>query len=138
MAFRKKQNTGQKLAIGAALGGVAGYLAGILTAPKSGKETRKDIAAKSGEVKDESAEQLQKAVDELNVSLKAAKEKTVAMSAKVRQDFDETVVKAKDAQNKASQVLKAVKAGEADNPELNKAVKQARQATKNLAKYLRS
>jgi DNA polymerase-3 subunit alpha len=44
----------------------------------------------------------------------------------------------KDAQNKAGEVLRAVKNGEAANPELDKAVRQAKQAAKNLGKYLKS
>ena len=136
--LRRKQNTGKKLAAGAALGAVAGYFAGLLTAPKSGKETRQDIGNKAEQVKGSAEAQLQTAVDELNVALKTAKTKSVALNAKARKEYDETVVKAKDAQNKASQVLKAFRAGEADNPELNKAVKQAKQAITNLSKYLKS
>ncbi|MEO7364397.1 MAG: YtxH domain-containing protein [Candidatus Saccharimonadales bacterium] len=44
--MRKKDTTSKttkKLAIGAAIAGAAGYLAGVLTAPKSGKATRDDI-----------------------------------------------------------------------------------------------
>jgi gas vesicle protein len=136
--LRRKQNTGKKLAAGAALGGILGYIAGILTAPKSGKQTREELANKAGDAKNSAEGQLQSAVDELNEALKTAKGKSMALNAKARAEFDETVVKAKDAQNKASQVLKAFKAGEADNPELNKAVKQAKQAISNLSKYLKS
>ena len=35
--------TGRKLAVGTLIGAGIGYLAGILTAPKSGRETRQDI-----------------------------------------------------------------------------------------------
>ena len=35
-------NNGSKFAVGAMLGVVVGLVAGILTAPKSGKETRKE------------------------------------------------------------------------------------------------
>jgi gas vesicle protein len=37
---RKKENTGKKIALGAAVAGVVGYLGGILTAPKSGRSRR--------------------------------------------------------------------------------------------------
>lgn len=40
-----------KFALGAVIGIVAGAIAGILTAPKSGKETRADIKAKANELK---------------------------------------------------------------------------------------
>jgi gas vesicle protein len=44
-----------KLTIGAILGASAGIVAGLLTAPKSGKETRDDIRRKAGEVKGNAA-----------------------------------------------------------------------------------
>lgn len=136
--LRKKQNIGQKLALGAALGGALGYLAGILTAPKSGKLTRQDIMDKAGEARNEAADQLEAATVELSEALAGAKTKTTAMNAKAREEFNQAVIKAKDAQNKSAQVLKAFKAGEADNPELNRAVKQARLALRNLGKFLKS
>jgi len=40
-----------KFALGAVIGAAAGVIAGILTAPKSGKETRADIKAKAEELK---------------------------------------------------------------------------------------
>lgn len=40
-----------KFAIGALLGAAAGFITGILTAPKSGKETRVEIEAKTNEIK---------------------------------------------------------------------------------------
>jgi len=39
-----------KFALGALLGALAGAAAGILLAPKSGKETRKDLAKKAKEL----------------------------------------------------------------------------------------
>jgi gas vesicle protein len=41
-----------KFAIGALIGAAAGVVAGIMTAPKSGKETRDDILQKANDVKD--------------------------------------------------------------------------------------
>ena len=42
-------NNGGKFLLGALIGAVAGAAAGLLFAPKSGKETRKDIADKAKE-----------------------------------------------------------------------------------------
>ncbi|HRC28134.1 MAG TPA: YtxH domain-containing protein [Candidatus Saccharimonas sp.] len=42
-----------KFAFGALLGAAAGVVAGFLTAPKSGKETRADLKAKAEELKSE-------------------------------------------------------------------------------------
>ncbi len=138
MSWGRKNHLGRKFALSAVVGGAAGYLAGILTAPKSGKETREDIAEKVGDIKEESKLQLMNLSEELKVLLAQAKGKTVALSSQAREEFNEAIVKAKDAQNKAGTVLKAVKAGEAQEPELNKAIKQARQAIKNLNKYLKN
>jgi gas vesicle protein len=135
--LRRKQNTGKKMALSAVVAGIAGYLGGILTAPKSGKETRKDIVENAEGFKEDAEDQLKKANDELKVLLKDAKTKSVALSAQAREEFNEAVLRAKDAQNKASTTLKAVKNGAADDPDLNKAVKQARLAVKNLSKYFK-
>lgn len=134
----KNDKTGSKWAIGAAFAAIGGYLAGLLTAPKSGKQTRADIAQKAEDVKEGTAEQLQAVHDDLVTLLKTAKTQTIALSSQARQEFNEAIMAAKDAQNKAAHVLKAIKQGEADDPQLNKAVKQVKQAQKNLAKYLKS
>lgn len=42
-----------KFALGALIGAGIGLVAGLLTAPKSGKETRADIKKKAGEIKDQ-------------------------------------------------------------------------------------
>jgi len=138
MTFRRKENTAKKVAVGSAIAGAVGYLAGILTAPKSGKETRGDLVDKAGDVKDSAEDQLASLNEELKELIKSTKVKTVSLSSTARAEFNEAVMHAKDAQNKATQVLKAVKNGEANDPDLNKAVKQSKQAVKNLAKYLKT
>lgn len=47
-AKAKKDKKGGKFFLGAAIGAIAGGIAGVLTAPKSGKETQADIK-KGGE-----------------------------------------------------------------------------------------
>jgi gas vesicle protein len=135
--LRRKENTGKKMAVSAVIAGVAGYLGGLLTAPKSGKETRKQIAEEAEGLKESSEEQLEKVNNELKSLIKDAKTKSVSLSAKAREEFNEALLRAKDAQNKTTTTLKAVKSGEAEDPDLNKAVKQAKQAAKNLGKYFK-
>ena len=48
---------------GVAIGAIAGAVAGILFAPKSGKETREDIKNYLGEMKDQISEKLSQAAD---------------------------------------------------------------------------
>jgi gas vesicle protein len=138
MAFKRNPHTGRKVALGSTIAGLAGYLVGILTAPKSGKQSREDIAGKAEDMKDNAEGQLLDLNEELKELIKTTKVKTVALSSTARAEFNEAVVKAKDAQNKATQVLKAAKSGEASDPDLNKAVKQARMALKNLSKFFKN
>jgi gas vesicle protein len=138
MVLRRKEHTGRKIALGSAIAGLAGYLTGILTAPNSGRQTRRDIAQKAEDLKDDTEGQLVDLNDELKELIKTTKVKTIALGSSARSEFNEAVVRAKDAQNKAAQVLKAAKAGEASDPDLNKAVKQARQAVKNLGKFFKA
>lgn len=133
----RKNDVGKKFALGALAAAAGGYLAGILTAPKSGKATRADIADKTGEAKDAAADQLQSLQDELDDLLEVAKDKSAGAKTKGREELNEAVLRAKDARSKSSEILKAVKKGQAEDPELNKAVNQARQAIKNLGKYLK-
>lgn len=57
----EKGNKG--IAIGASVGVLAGVIAGVLLAPKSGKETRTDIAKHVHEMKDKIADELTKVGD---------------------------------------------------------------------------
>jgi len=134
----KQSETVKKVAIGSAIAGAVGYLAGLLSAPKSGKQTRQDLADKAAEVKVSAEDQLQELNDELKNLIKDTKEKTVGLGSSARAEYNESMMKAKDAQNKAGEVLKAIKRGEASDPDLDKALRQAKQAAKNLGKYLKS
>ena len=60
------------MATGALIAAGAGYLAGILTAPKSGKETRRDIS----KARSDSEKQLKKLHSDLNGLIKEAETKT--------------------------------------------------------------
>ena len=91
------------------MAGAAGFITGILTAPKSGKETRKELAEKTDELKEQTAADLKKATDELSDMIKAAKDKSLALSAQARSEFNEAVIRAKDARNKATELKKRIK-----------------------------
>lgn len=134
----KDNHNGRKIAAGALVAAAAGYIMGVLTAPKSGKETREDIANKAEDIKDDTIEQLENLQDELSELLQNAKNKGTALSSSAREEFNEAVVRAKDAKNKTGALLKSLKSGEANDPELNRAIKQAKAAIKNLSKYYKS
>lgn len=126
----------KKLAIGAAVGVVGGFLAGILTAPKSGKETRKDIKDTANKVTREAEKKLKGLYTELTDTIDAAKGVAKKEGAKVKQELLTALQSAEKTQQKVKEVITAIRNGEADHPELNKAVKDANTAKEHLKKFL--
>lgn len=54
-----------RLALGAIIGAAVGVVAGVLTAPKSGKEVRADIVDKADELRDKAAAKKAELVDKV-------------------------------------------------------------------------
>jgi len=132
-----KNNTAKKIAIGTAVAGVAGYVAGILTAPKSGKETRKDISDAAHKGVAEAEKQLKKLHTELGEALEKAKTKGGNVTGKAKKELDKVVDTAKTAKEKAREMLSAIHEGDAEDKELQKAVKEATKAIDHLKTYLK-
>lgn len=132
-----KQDTAKTVVLSLAVGVAAGYIAGILTAPKSGKETRQDIkdaGDKAVQMAQSKLQSLQAQVSELT---DIAKARAKNLSARGKQELDKLIAAAKDSQYKASAVLSAVKDGGAGDPELRKAVDHANEAKNSLANFLK-
>ena len=66
-----------KIAIGAAIGALVGIAAGILTAPRAGKQTRAELKAKAGDLKRSTSEKVE-----------TGKEKTSEVIERLRRDKD--------------------------------------------------
>ncbi|MCA9318824.1 YtxH domain-containing protein [Candidatus Saccharibacteria bacterium] len=138
--FRKeppKQNVAGKVAIGAAITAVAGYLAGVLTAPKSGKETREELKVKAGETYGAAEKELKQLHTELNASLSEAASKIKDLSGKASKALDEAVSKGKVAKEKAREALTGLHEGEVEDKDLRKAIAEATRAVENLRNYLK-
>ncbi len=119
------------------LAAAAGYVTGILTAPKSGKETRDDVrkAAQSGLT--EAERQLKNLSGELADLLNEAKKQSAKMSDKARGELDGLIEKARAAREKAREVVSAVHEGDAEDDDLKLAVNQANSAFRHLRDYLK-
>lgn len=124
---------GGKFALGALIAAAVGYVAGILTAPKSGKETRADIkqAAETSiaEVKKRLA-QLQDEISELTVS---AKSQLDVVTGKAKEELGKAVEAASHAKEKIARV---VKNGKSSDKDLDKALKEAQAAVDHLKSFL--
>jgi gas vesicle protein len=132
----KKIST-KAVALGTLVAAGAGYLAGVLTAPKSGKETRKDIAKSATKARSDSEKQLKKLHSELNDVLREAENKTKKAKTKASKELADATEKAKRAKTKAKEVLSALHNGDADDPNLQAVVEEVKLAKSNLAKYLK-
>ena len=133
----RRQDTLKKVAIGSSIAAVAGYVAGILTAPKSGKQTRKDIKATADKTVVEAEKDLKKIQTELLQVVEEAKVNGAKLSAKARKEADEMVERAKDSKEKVREMISAVREGSAEDKDLEKAVKDAKAAIKHLRSYIK-
>ena len=131
------RNNVKRLAIGSAIAAGAGYVVGILTAPKSGKETRADVKQAAGENFAQAEKELKRLNAELGRVIDEARIKGDRLGAKARNDLSELIDNAKDTKEKVREVISAVHEGEAEDADLKKAVKQANNALKNLQAFLK-
>ena len=126
----------KRIAVGGVVAAAAGYVAGILTAPKSGRETRQDIKDTAAKAKTEAEKQLKNLHNELDVLIAKGTDTTKKLSASAKADLADAVSKAKVAKEKAKQILSAVHEGGAEDKDLQRAVSEAGKAVKHLKKFV--
>jgi gas vesicle protein len=129
-------NTTKKVLIGTAMGLAAGYVVGILTAPKSGRETRqdiKDVSTKAWRAAEIRLKQLYRDMGDL---IEQATDKARELRGLSKRKLEDLVDDTKEAQYKVKEVLSAIHDGDADDPELDMAIKQATEARQHLKNYL--
>lgn len=127
---------GTKVALGTAIAAGVGYVAGILTAPKSGKETRKDIHDQAVKAKQETAKKLKELNSELSRLIATAKTKARGAEAGAKAELHKALEKGVSAKERAREILSAFHEGESDDKDLQKAVDDVHKAIDHLKKYL--
>ena len=130
--MRKKIAAGTALVLAG-----AGYVAGILTAPKSGKETRKDITKNASKARIDAEKKLKKMHSELNDLIKEGESRSKKLKSAGKKELDDAVAKAKVAKTKAKELLSALHNGDADDPNLQAVIEEVKLAQKNLVTYLK-
>ncbi|MBP9761532.1 YtxH domain-containing protein [Candidatus Saccharibacteria bacterium] len=133
----QKQNVAGKVAIGAALTAAAGYIAGVLTAPKSGKDTRAELKTKASETYSVAEKELKKLHTELGDVISEAGDKLSTLRGRGEKSLDDAVSKGQKAKDKAREMLSSLHDGEADDKDLKKAIAEATKAVENLRNYLK-
>jgi len=125
-----------KFAAAAVLAGLAGYIVGILTAPKSGKETRKDIKDAAQSKITELEKRLKKIHTELSAQITKVKKQAATLKGKAKKEADTLIERATNAKDKVREALSSVHDGEADDKDLQKAIDEAEKAVENLKQYI--
>lgn len=134
----KRNASGQakKFALGAAITGLIGYIAGILTAPKSGKETREGIKETAVSAYASAEKELKKLHTELTDVINEVSDRITSF--KDKHEVSNALDKGRDAKQKAREVLSFLHEGEkTDDKELQKAIQAATKAVEQLREYLK-
>lgn len=127
----------KRFAVGAVVAAAAGYVAGILTAPKSGKETRKDIKDTAVKTYNAAEKELKVLHTELSKLMDEAGKKAAELKGTAQQNLGKAVENAKVAKEKARELLSAIHEGDAQDKDLDNAVKEAKKAVEHLQSYLK-
>lgn len=133
----RQRETIKRVAIGSTIAAAAGYVAGILTAPKSGKKTRGDIKHAANDGLATAEKELKKLHTELGKALDEAKVRGDKLGAKAKNDLSAAVAKANKTKEKVREVISAVHEGDAQDADLKQAVKEAKIAIDYLRDYLK-
>jgi gas vesicle protein len=126
----------RKIAAGTMLVAAAGYVAGLLTAPKSGRETRKDIRAAALKAKTEAEKKLKVAHSELSTLLEQAGEIVKSSKDKASDELKKSMERANQIRTKTKMILSAIHEGEAEDHDLNIALQEVKAAIKHLKQYV--
>ncbi|HYF96633.1 MAG TPA: hypothetical protein VD947_01185 [Patescibacteria group bacterium] len=126
-----------KVAIGAITAAAAGYVAGVLSAPRSGWRTRKKLAKSASKARIDGEKQLKKLYSELNNLLDEADKKLAKAKKGANQELRKQVTSAKKTKQKSKLILSALHNGDAEDPDLKKMVIEAKKAKQNLTKFIK-
>ncbi len=129
--------TTRKLAASALIAGVVGYVAGILTAPKSGKDTRQDIKENVNKGWVEVEKQLKTVHTELAKKVDELKVSGNNLTGKAKDELNDLLAKTKDSKEKVREMLSAIHEGDAEDEDLQNALSDANAALDHIRTYLK-
>lgn len=127
----------KKFAIGAILATFAGYVAGILTAPKSGKETRQDIKEATVQARTQAERKLKELHSELDTLIEKGKSTLTTLKDKAQEELRDVLGQAQTAKEKARTVLSVMHEGKAEDKDLQKAIEEVGKAIEHLKTYVK-
>lgn len=126
-----------RFAIAAVVATAAGYVTGILTAPKSGKETREDIKEAANKKITEFETQLKQKHTELSKLLADVGERINKSKGTARGELEQLTTKALQSKDKVRIALSNIRDGESSEKDLEKSIDDAQKAIDRLRAYLK-
>lgn len=123
-------------ALGSALSAVAGYLTGLMTAPKSGQELREELKQTNAKNLSDLQRDLNNLNQELDSVIKKADLKKTELTEKAGQELQGLVEKTQAAEAKVQEIVEAVRSGDANDEDLKRALKNSKSALEHLKDYL--
>lgn len=126
----------RKLAIGTLIAGAAGYLAGILTAPKSGRETRMDIKDKAVELSGDAEKKLKELHKDLSEQAANIKQTASKLTGRARDKADDLHKEVEDATERARRAISALRAG--DEEEIDQVIEDLERLKKVVQKRVKA
>lgn len=124
-----------KLAIGAAVVAGIGYVAGVLTAPRSGWRTRRKLANSASKARVDGEKQLKQLHSDLQGLIKEGDAKI--KNSKASKELKKQLENSKKTKQKAKMIISAIHSGEATDPDLKDMLEEAKKAKTNLSKFLK-
>ncbi len=121
-----------KILKGGIIGAVVGVVAGLLFAPRSGKETRQIIKTKAEKAAQAAEGELKKVFTELESALEASKEQLETLKGKAKEDYADLRKRAEVAQAKVKELIATVRDGDFTKEELDEIISEAKKAEKAL------
>lgn len=126
----------KNFAIGAVIAAAAGYVAGILTAPKSGRETRQDIKDGAEQTITEVEKKLKSAHTELHKLLESSRVQLDSVKGKAKTELDSANSFAEQAKEIVRVAISSIHEGESSDKDLQKALSEAEKSIAHLKKFI--
>ncbi len=133
---KKTSQVTKLIAVSGLFAGAAGFVAGLLSAPKSGKEIRSDIYETTERGRIESEKELKRLNHELNQAIMQASKKVQSVKTKTKKELENRIAKADQTNAKVREILSALHEGDAEDQDLKRAISSAKNALEHLADYL--
>lgn len=124
--------------IAVTIGAAAGFVTGILTAPKSGKETRKDIKDAASKIATETEEKLKQLYKNYSKHAKTLEAQIKKVSGKSKKELIELQQHVVAVRKKIKDLLSDIHDGLAESDDADQAIREAEAIARKVARVGKS